>query len=307
MTRRNYALVPVLLAAFLSGCEPEKKYSTTEGSTVFECDEAVLPVMKLVAEDFQRSYEKARVGLRSVEGRVAVADFAADSMRHIVIARELNSEERAALKGGKIELQEYNIALDAIAVIGHRDNPLKELRMGQLDSIFAGEVTHWPGKRGGAPIDIAIADINSSTNEVFRNLVLGGRPITQSATPFSSSEKLVDYVATHRDAIGIVGLSWLRGKEQDLRVFNLDNPKIPPDSTQHAGTFYAPVQAHIYRKYYPLTRPIYIYNREVLFDVGYGFISYVTSATGQKVFLNNGLVPATMPIRLVEITSHEVK
>ena len=160
---------------------------------------------------------------------------------------------------------------------------------------------------GSSAIRVAAADVNSSTNEVFRNAVLGGRPIRRDATLFATGGELVEFVRTTPNAIGIVGLSSLRGKDREVRVFALGTPGVSPDSTQPPGLFYSPVQANVYRRYYPITRPVFLYSREVLRDVGYGFIAYVTSATGQKLFLENGLVPVTMPVRLVELTSKEVK
>ncbi len=303
--RRAELLLGVLLLA-TAGCEPERKYSTTEGSVTIECDESVQPVVERLAEDFHRSYEKATVVLRTVQAREAVANFAVDSARRIAIAREFNTEEREALRRVKMDLTEYRIALDAIAVIGHRGGPLKELRMSQLDSIFSGTFTRWPG-RNGAAITVAAGDLNSGTNETFRARVLQGRPITPAARLFGSTRELVAFVRDTPGAIGIAGIAWLRGSDADVTVFSLGTPGEAPDSTQVPGQYYAPVQANIYRGYYPITRPVMLYSREVLRDVGYGFIAYATSATGQKLVLEHGLVPVTMPVRLVEITSKEVK
>jgi hypothetical protein len=50
-----------------------------------------------------------------------------------------------------------------------------------------------------------------------------------------------------------------------------------------------------------------MYSRDVNPDVSVGFISFVSSAPGQKIVLNNGLVPVTMPVRLVQLTSEQVK
>jgi phosphate transport system substrate-binding protein len=87
----------------------------------------------------------------------------------------------------------------------------------------------------------------------------------------------------------------------------LGDPKTRPDSTQPVGKYYSPAQAYVHLNYYPVTKPIYIYTREVVRHVGIGFISFVNSGPGQKIFLNNGLVPVTMPVRIVELTSHQVK
>lgn len=300
-------VVTCVAVLHLTGCAPERKYSVTEGEVVIECDASLFPVIQPLVEDFQRSYDKARIHLRTVPAREAIANYVNDSVQYIITARELNAEEKQYVTDVKIEQQEYLVARDAVAVIGNLQNPWRELRMSMLDSIYTGLYTRWEWKRGNNVVDAAVEDVNSSSNEVFRNLVLSGKPFASSVTAFSTSEKLMQFVKDNPNAIGIVGLSWLRGHETELRVFALGSPGMRPDTTEPEGKYYPPVQAHVYRGYYPISRPVYIYSRQFIRDVGYGFISYVTSTAGQRMFLNHGLVPATMPVRLVELTSKEVR
>lgn len=301
------AAVCAVLALVPCGCQQGSQTgSTTRGSTRIECDEALWPVMRLAKEDFERTYTEAQIAMQPVEAREAITDFFNDSVRVIITARSLNKEERDALLAAKVEVDSFRAALGAVAVIVNKGNQLQELRMGMLDSIFSGSLTKWPGTK--KPIDVAIGSINSSTNEVFRTTVLHGKPFTQNATPFSSSQRLVDFVRNAPGAIGIVGLNWVRGLENDLAVAGLGDPNSRPDSTQPLGKFYKPYQAYIYQNYYPLVTPVYMYTRELTrLTVGYGFIAYATSSQGQQLFLGNGLVPATMPVRIVNITSEQVK
>lgn len=298
----------ILIALSLFACNDGRKApSTTEGEVTIECDESVVPAVRRVVEEFGRSYEKAKVHLNVVEARAAISNYVADSVRHIVMARSLNAEEQEAIALTKgIEHKNVAIALDAIAVVGHGENPIRDLRLSMLDSIMSGLITKWPWART-SPIYVALCDINSSANEEFRNTIMSGREFSTSVTYHSSTSAVLDFVRSNPTAIGIAGVSWLRGREHELRIFRLGQPGTRPDSTEEFGRFYAPVQAHIYRKYYPLTRTVYVYNREVLRDVGLGFISFAASAPGQKLFLSEGLVPVTMPVRLVELTSKDVQ
>lgn len=289
------------------GCQKGQETSTTKGTATVECDESVWPVMQAQGESFAGSYPEARVRLRSVEAREAIANFINDSVRVIVSARPFNKEEQDVIASAKIDLQEFKVALEAIAVIANKENPTTELRLTELDSIFSGALTRWPGRQKRTTIELVISGINSSTNEVFRDSVLRGKAFAAAATPFSSSQRLLDYVRKVPNAIGIAGISWLRGHEGEVSILGLGNPDGRPDTTQPVGKFYRPHQAYIYKKYYPLVRTVYMYTREVQRDVGLGFISYVSSAEGQKVFLNNGLVPVTMPVRIVNLTSEQVK
>jgi phosphate transport system substrate-binding protein len=300
-------------AAFLAGCQgPRQEPSTVRGSAAIQVDESLEPVMRLEVEDFGNSYPDARIAMSVAHAREAVVNFLNDSVRVIVLARELNNEERAfvnARKGKKdeIDLAEWRVAMDAVAVIVHPGNPVTKFRFGELDSIFSGLTAFWSGG-GRNPVRVGpvVPDVNSSVNEVFRTRVMGGRPFAPSVTPLASSDRVIDEVAGVRGAIGIVGLSSLRGRAHEVAVCSISDPSHRPDTLLVPGQYFSPAQAHVFRGYYPLARPVMIYRREYRTDVGYGLISYITSPPGQKIFLNNGLVPQTQPVRIVELTSQQV-
>jgi phosphate transport system substrate-binding protein len=181
------------------------------------------------------------------------------------------------------------------------------MRTGMLDSIFAGVMASWPGNNPRGPIDLAVCGVNSSTNEVFRTRMMKGGAITLSATPIKASPDVFEYVRTTTGALGILDVSWLKGVASEVRVLALGTPGVAPDTTQRPGAFYSPAQAYVHKGYYPITSPVYIYSREQTRDVSLGFISFVAGAEGQKVILNSGIVPVTMPVRLIHLTAEEVQ
>ncbi len=304
----RYAWIVLLAGVLGAGCTNEPGSKTlTKGTINVECDEAIAPVIQKEIDDFHTQYTTAHVIQRVVEARVAISDFANDSVQVIVCARPFNKEERDALATAKIQFQEFRVALSAVAVIVNKDVPVERLRVSELDSILTGAITQWPVKGFRRVIDLAIGGPNSSANEVVKTTVMKGKPFALSATPFDSSARLVEYVRRTPGALGIVGLNWLQGFEQDVTSLALGTPGYSPDSTEAPGQYYKPVQAYVFQQYYPITTPVYIYSRETSVDVGLGFVSYVSSAAGQKIFLNNGLVPVTMPVRLVHLTSEQVK
>src|SRR5512135_680223 len=113
----------ILLAGVLvAGCTNEPGSKTlTKGTLKIECDEAIAPVMQKEIEDFQKQYNDAHVTQRVVEARVAISDFANDSVQVIACARPLNKEERDALAAAKIQFQEFKVAMSAVAVIANKD------------------------------------------------------------------------------------------------------------------------------------------------------------------------------------------
>lgn len=394
MVRNSAGLVLTvfLLLLVAASCDQQPTLTTTRGTARVECDESLFPVMQFQAEDFHNTYPEGRINIRSVEAREAVVNFVNDSIRVIALGRSFNKEELNYLKNANIEYEGYKVAYDAIAVIINRQRADSTLRLTELDSIFSSTLTQWrTGKRG--PIDTYVGDVNSSTDELFRTMILDKRPFGRTVTRLKTSESIVEEVAKNPNAIGIVGLSWLRGHDQDVRVCRLGGgtyrpvvrakaiiegvknnqqrivitetplqtersafvvrlkelvgnkalnsvssvrdesegervrivldlePSVDPDevlnSLHHftqavdmtlvAGQYFSPAQAHVLRKYYPLSREVYMYTREVRRDVGYGFIAYVKDRKGQQNFLNHGLVPATTPVRIVGLTSDKVQ
>ncbi len=60
------------------------------------------------------------------------------------------------------------------------------------------------------------------------------------------------------------------------------------------------------RKLYPLYREVYIISKEAYTGLGTGFTAFVASERGQRIVLKLGLVPATMPVRLVELINDNI-
>jgi phosphate transport system substrate-binding protein len=304
MTRHTLLGCLVVVIALLAGCNREPgSQKLTAGTLVVQCDEAVFPAVNMLAAEFRSQYPDARIDVRCADAREATANFVNDSVKVIVCARTLNDEERNVLTAAKTWFEEYHVAQSAVAVIVNPANELKDLRIGQLDSIFTGQVTRWPGWRAGGVIDLVTGSVDASGNEVFRRLVTHNKPFARSATPMASSSDIVDYVHKTRDAVGLIGVGWLKGVEHDVKTLGISRPGVAADSTQPAGKAYTPHQGYVYKGYYPVTTPVYMYTRDLDRTVSLGFISFATGPLGQKVFLNSGLVPVTMPVRLIQLTS----
>ncbi len=299
-------LIPFLLALSVAGCTREPgSTKLTEGKLIVECDEAIFPALQELVTVFHDQYPAAEVELRPAEAREAIVDFVNDSVRVIIVGRAFNAEERAAVADARIEPQQYQIAMSAVAVIANLENPKIYHSMGGLDSIFGGVRNRWEGRKGRL-IDALVGDVNSSTNEVFRTRVMGDRPFGLSVTPMKSTPDIVSHVLKHPDALGIVGIAWLKGFEDRLNIARIGGTTWAPDTSRAPGQYYSPAQAYVFQGYYPITTPVWIYTREASRDLGLGFISFATSAAGQKVLTKEGLVPVTMPVRLVQLTSEQV-
>ena len=296
-----------IISTSILGCVGEKSELPTKGSITIAVSETVLPMIRQQEEKFENLYPNAHIDIIPTTTREAITRIFNDTIKLIVSSRRLNAEEREVAKRAQIDFQEFKIALDAIAVIVNSSNPVGRLRTTQLDSVFRGFAKRWNEVGGDRKlIDIILPDRNAGEFEVFGVTVLKGERFATASKIAQSSTEMLKLVADMPDAIGFIGINWLREKNEKIKVLEVADP-VAHDTLGIKGQYFAPFQAHIYRKYYPVLSEVYIYSKIDMYSVGSGFISFITSAPGQKIVLDNGMVPVTMPVRLVELTNRGVK
>ncbi len=299
-----------LILVSLFGCVTERKETTTKGDVEVYVDADVYPIMKIQKDTFESLYKDARVTLIPKSTREVIVQFLNVETTKVAISfRPMNREERAVLERSGLKIDSLKVAMDAVALIIHPTNEVDSLRTTQLDSVFRGTTKTWKElgwKNNSIPIATCIPSQNSG---VFENVVLKilhGEKFGPVAQIFNTSDSIIQYVETHQNALGMLSISSLRGKDQNVKILALSDSHAP-DSLGIKGLYFTPHQAHMYRGYYPLCSDVYIYYRSDLYSVGTGLVSFIASGQGQKIFLNYGLVPVTQPVRLVELTNREIK
>ncbi len=304
-----------LLALLVSSCNLKKRApeaSPTEGKLDVYCAESVWPAVTKAANKFMELYNKAHITVHAVPTRVAIAKLLNNEATVVVTSRYFNREELDVMKKYNIEADSLRVALDGVAVIVNAKNHIPRMSIDQLRDVFSGKTRLWgklyPPFQGR--IIPALESPNSGTLEYFKDRVLGPENFSE-AYPCSTMSNVYTFVGKNRDAIGLVSLNWLNSgpnilpaKEsapRAIEIAEVDSTNMKYVDPNSFGSYYYPYQAHVYRHYYPLTRPIYFLTRNLDDGLGAGFLTFAASASGQQIFLNDGLVPATMPVRLVQL------
>ena len=119
----------------------------------------------------------------------------------------------------------------------------------------------------------------------------------------NSNKEVIDFVSRNPDALGIISVNWISDKDDSTSMSFINKVNVVAVSQQFAndGYYYRPYQGSIYDKSYPFVREVYLITRETFNGLGKGFIQWATAEQGQRIVLKSGLVPATMPIRMVQI------
>jgi phosphate transport system substrate-binding protein len=301
------ALMAGIIGLSSCGNSSETPLSTpTSGHVNISVDESYQPVIASQVDTFVGIYNRATIDASyKPEGQV-IKDLLDDSTRTIVVSRELTPEEVAVIEKKKRVPRSTKIAIDAIALITNPNNPDTLLTMEEVRNIFSGKTKRWNELESSSKLgDITIVfdNNNSSTARYVSDSLATGNKLPKNTFAANSHKALLDYVAQNENALGVLGVNWISDLNDSTVVGFLNRINVlgisensNPVTTE---SFYQPYQAYIAQQVYPLRRNLYVISTEGRSGLGTGFASFLGGDQGQRLILKSGLVPATMPVRVI--------
>jgi phosphate transport system substrate-binding protein len=281
----------------------------TSGNLKISVDESFAPIIDSHVYTFQKLYKYAKVKAQYKSEGEVVKDLLNDSARVIVISRLLTPNESQVFERLKITPRVTKVAVDGVALIVNPENNDTLLSVSQLKDIFTGKITSWKQlnpKSKLNDITIVFDNNNSSTTRYVIDSLNNKQPLPPKAFATKSNPALVDYVAKNSDAIGVLGVNWISDFDDSVAIGFLRKIRVVAVGRENNLTapdkYYQPFQGYLAQGVYPLRRELYMISREARAGIGTGFASFVAGDKGQRIFLKSGLLPATMPIRLVNVT-----
>lgn len=314
MKRTLVAGIAVTLLLFM-GCKQKDKNqkpldSPTSGTIEIAVDESLKPLIEAEVDAFEATYPKAKINVKYVSESEAVHLMLTDSARLAIVTRQLTAEETKILTDLTLKPQYSGVAKEAITLVTNKNNPDSLFQWNDLQAILKGETSAWSklkinGKN--APVEIVFDSPNSGIVKFVKDSVLQITQLPPNCFAVNSSEAVIDYVSKKENAIGLIGASWISDRNDSTANVFLKAVRVAGISNGKDAEFYQPYQAYIAQGNYKLTRNITIISREPRSGLGSGFMSYVASPKGQRVVLKAGLVPVTMPIRIVEVNQSPIQ
>jgi phosphate transport system substrate-binding protein len=272
-----------------------------EGKLMVSADESFKPLIEAEKSIFEAIYNKAEVMTKYKSESEALKDLFNDSVEVIVIGRDLNDKEKDFFKQKNFPAVSTKICSDAIAFIVHKSFPDSVFRYNDIEKIFSGEIRKWSGINRSMPdssIQIILDQSSSSNLQTLNNSLTIN---LQSLDIFAagSNQGVTEYVRTHKNALGIIGNSWISDREdagsrqliQDLKILQVEK----------GDTISGPYQADLGKFGYPFSRGVYMITSNKKVGVATAFIAFAASDRGQRIVLKSGLLPATMPGREINI------
>lgn len=304
----RHAIIGSIL--FISSCVDKDRHgipldTPTSGHLKMAIDKSLYPLLDAEVIAFQSIYKNATIDPVYLTESEAVDALLKDSVKIAVVTRKLSAEEKDLLWTEKILPQQITIAREGIALIVNPDNPDTLLSTEQLKRILLGEAPSREPVDNSSPPDGLVVVFNQPGGGIIRYLkdsVVNFSSLPAYCYAVNSDSAVIDYVTLHKKSIGLIGTGWI--SDTDDASANRFLQKVRVVAIARDKQFYKPYQAYVAQGSYPLIREVVILSREARTGLASGFIAFSASDKGQRIVLKAGLVPVTMPVRIVEI-NHE--
>lgn len=325
------ALLLFAAAAGVVGCTPVKRGEYASGSATIFCDDGFKNILDEEIEVFEYTYPESSIIPFYVSEGDAIDTLMADGTQAIITTRELTKGQIEYMKAKYKRVVRQNcIAVDAVALITNKKNPVGALSLDEVKNILNGKITKWNQLAGNdtTAIKLVFDNAESSTVSYLKDKFLPeGKQISETTNSFAqkNNAEVFDIVKSDPDALGVISVSWLgddlsvaKKIPMDKRMEDYQNQndtitstltsevniiKIsnPNEDNDFSAVAYKPYQAYIYSGEYPLVRKVYMISTASNSTVLHSFYVFVTGFVGQKIISKTGILPYHMNPRVVEL------
>lgn len=289
------------------------------GRVTIAGSDTMQPLMAKLAASFTAFQPKAKFGVEGLGSSESIREFmlglsmqrrgdkaggkgteGASSTGLLASSRPLTDQEvRGFVSHHGYEPIGIPIAMDAVAMYVHNDNPIGQLNLEQVDGMFSSTLKRAKGEHlttwgqvglkdywSGQPIHLYGRNKKSGTREFFRHVALvdGDLHDDVQEQPGSASEILA--IAQDPLAIGYAGVGF---HSSMVRIVPLASGATDPAILPSAET--------VSNGQYPLARPLYLYvnkNPDGKLDPVVGeFLKFVNSRQGQETVTRANFYPLT--------------
>lgn len=314
--RKLFFFVPILSCALVfsfTSCNSSKKQGPTEsfssGDIKIAVDENFKPIIEQEIQVFEALNPEATITPIYASEVDVMNLLLKDSVQLAITTRTLSLRESQTFKNRHCPVYQDPIAIDGLGLIVNRQNRDTLITVSQVRDILTGSVTRWnqlfPSSTLGG-IEVVFDNPNSSSVRYAMDSICIGKPFAKSRIYAQKTNlQVFNYVMHTKNAIGIIGVNWL---DEESDTTNLSFKKgvnvmaVTESSIATTASCQKPYQAYLALHSYPFTRSVFALCSDPR-DQGLarGFSLFLASDKGQRIILKSALVPATQPVRLVQV------
>jgi phosphate transport system substrate-binding protein len=287
-----------------AGIPDYQKASGISGNLSSVGSDTLANLMTLWAEEFNRAYPNVNIQIQAAGSSTAPPALTEGTSNLGPMSREMKDDELEAFESKYgYKPTAIPVAIDALAVMVNKDNPVKGLTMEQVDAIFsttlkcggAKEIETWgdAGVSAWASKSIQLYGRNSvsGTYGYFKEHALCKGDFKNNVNEQPGSASVVQSVTSSANGIGYSGMG-----------YTTSGIKMVPLAKKGSTNYVEATPANAINGTYPLTRYLFIYvnkkPNQPLAPLDGEFIKMVLSKTGQQVVIKDGYIP--LPAKVVE-------
>ncbi len=255
-------------------------------------------LMTLWAEEFKREYPNVNIQIQAAGSSTAPPALTESTAALGPMSRKMKSKEIAAFeKRFGYKPMAIPVAIDALAVYVHKDNPIKGMTIADVDAIFSStrkcggkqNVNKWgdlglTGTWANRKIQIYGRNSVSGTYGYFKKKALCKGDFKNNVNEQPGSASVVQSVSSSLNGIGYSGIG-----------YKTSGVKSVPLAKKSGKPFVAATSENAVSKKYPLSRFLYVYvnkhPNKPLAPLEREFIKLVLSKVGQEVVIKDGYIP----------------
>ncbi len=261
-------------------------------------------LMTMWAEEFNREYPNVNIQIQAAGSSTAPPALTEGTANIGPMSREMKDDEIAAFEDKYgYKPTAVPVAIDALAVMVNKDNPIKGLTLPQVDAIFSStrkcgyetDIENW-GDAGvsawkAKSIQLYGRNSVSGTYGYFKENALCKGDFKSNVNEQPGSASVVQSVTSSVNGVGYSGMG-----------YTTSGVKMVALAKKAGEPFIEATPENALSGKYPLTRYLYVYvNKKPntpLAPLDYEFIKMVLSQTGQQVVIKDGYIP--LPAKIVE-------
>jgi phosphate transport system substrate-binding protein len=303
------AIITVAQVAVDPALKPYEKVSGVSGNLNSIGSDTLNNLMTLWAEGFRAIYPNVNIQIEGKGSSTAPPALIEGTAQLGPMSREMKAAEIDAFeKKYGHKPTEVKVAIDALAVFVHKDNPIKGLSMDQVDGIFSstnkrgGKPIHTWGELGltsawaNRPISLYGRNSASGTYGFFKEHVMRNGDFRPTVKEQPGSSSVVQGVANDLGGIGYSGIGY---KTSGVKALTL---------AEAAGrAMQEPSLENCLSGAYPMARFLYIYvnkkPNEPMDKLVHEFVKFVNSKEGQEIVVKDGYYPMPAAVATDTLTA----
>lgn len=271
--------------------------SGVSGNVISVGSDTLANLMTLWAEEFKKLYPNVSVQIQAAGSSTAPPALTEGTSNFGPMSRRMKNKEIASFETRYgYKPTPVAVAIDALAVYVHKDNPVKGMTIPQVDAVFsatrkcgyAEDITRWEqlglaGAWSNRPLQLYGRNSVSGTYGYFKKQALCKGDFKNNVNEQPGSASVVQGVTKSINGIGYSGIGY---KTSGVRAV--------PLSTDGAD-FTDATPANAVAGTYPLARFLYVYvnksPNDPLPPLEREFVKMIMSGTGQEVVVKDGYIP----------------